>query len=60
MQRRKALPTPPKKSRVSAFLSDLRDLKPGDRVVHMDHGIGEFLGLDLEADITETPVASMA
>jgi len=42
---RKAMPTPPKKSRVSAFLSDLRDLKPGDRVVHMDHGIGEFLGL---------------
>jgi transcription-repair coupling factor (superfamily II helicase) len=41
---RKALPAPPKKSRVSAFLSDLRDLKPGDRVVHMDHGIGEFLG----------------
>ena len=41
---RKALPAPPKKSRVSAFLSDLRDLKAGDRVVHMDHGIGEFLG----------------
>jgi transcription-repair coupling factor (superfamily II helicase) len=41
---RKALPPPPKKSRVSAFLSDLRDLKAGDRVVHMDHGIGEFLG----------------
>jgi len=41
---RKALPTPPKKSRVAAFLSDLRDLKIGDRVVHMDHGIGEFLG----------------
>jgi transcription-repair coupling factor (superfamily II helicase) len=42
---RKAMPPPPKKSRVSAFLSDLRDLKPGDRVVHMDHGIGEFLGI---------------
>jgi len=41
---RKAMPTPPKKSRVSAFLSDLRDLKIGDRVVHLDHGIGEFLG----------------
>ena len=41
---RKAMPAPPKKSRVSAFLSDLRDLKIGDRVVHLDHGIGEFLG----------------
>ena len=27
------------------FLSDLRDLKVGDRVVHVDHGIGEFVGL---------------
>ncbi|HWQ09210.1 MAG TPA: CarD family transcriptional regulator, partial [Holophaga sp.] len=44
---RKALPAPPKKSRVSAFLSDLRDLKVGDRVVHMDHGIGEFLGFSI-------------
>jgi transcription-repair coupling factor (superfamily II helicase) len=28
-----------------AFLSDLRDLKIGDLVVHVDHGIGEFVGL---------------
>ena len=28
-----------------AFLSDLRDLKPGDLVVHVDHGIGAFIGL---------------
>ncbi len=28
-----------------AFLSDLRDLKVGDLVVHVDHGIGEFVGL---------------
>ncbi|MBI4912528.1 MAG: transcription-repair coupling factor [Acidobacteria bacterium] len=41
---RRALPAAPKKSRTSAFLSDLRDLRPGDRVVHLDHGIGEFLG----------------
>jgi transcription-repair coupling factor (superfamily II helicase) len=27
------------------FLSDLRDLKAGDLVVHVDHGIGEFVGL---------------
>jgi transcription-repair coupling factor (superfamily II helicase) len=41
---RRALQAPPRKSRTSAFLSDLRDLRPGDRVVHLDHGIGEFLG----------------
>ena len=28
-----------------AFLSDLRDLKVGDLVVHVDHGIGSFVGL---------------
>jgi transcription-repair coupling factor (superfamily II helicase) len=28
-----------------AFLSDLRDLKVGDFVVHVDHGIGMFVGL---------------
>jgi transcription-repair coupling factor (superfamily II helicase) len=27
------------------FLSDLRELKVGDLVVHVDHGIGEFVGL---------------
>ena len=30
---------------VKTFLSDLRDLKVGDLVVHVDHGIGEFAGL---------------
>ena len=33
------------KSRLSAFISDFRDLKPGDLVVHVDHGIGRFDGL---------------
>ncbi len=28
-----------------AFLSDLRDLKAGDLIVHVDHGIGVFIGL---------------
>jgi len=42
---RKAIPSKPQKSRTAAFLSDLKDLKVGDRIVHMDHGIGEFLGL---------------
>jgi len=41
---RRALAAPPKRSRTAPFLSDLRDLKPGDRVVHLDHGIGEFTG----------------
>jgi transcription-repair coupling factor (superfamily II helicase) len=27
------------------FISDFRDLKPGDYVVHIDHGIGQFHGL---------------
>ena len=34
-----------KQRKVSAFLSDLGDLKPGDYVVHVDHGIGQFQGL---------------
>jgi transcription-repair coupling factor (superfamily II helicase) len=29
-----------------SFLSDFRDLKTGDLVVHQDHGIGRFLGLE--------------
>jgi transcription-repair coupling factor (superfamily II helicase) len=29
-----------------SFLSDFRDLKPGDLVVHEEHGIGRFLGLE--------------
>jgi transcription-repair coupling factor (superfamily II helicase) len=32
-------------SAARAFLSDLRDLKVGDLVVHIDHGIGVFVGL---------------
>jgi transcription-repair coupling factor (superfamily II helicase) len=37
----------PKRARSAArlFLSDFRDLKPGDFVVHIDHGIGRFHGL---------------
>jgi transcription-repair coupling factor (superfamily II helicase) len=33
------------RTRTQAFLSDLRDLKVGDLIVHVDHGIGEFVGL---------------
>jgi transcription-repair coupling factor (superfamily II helicase) len=35
----------PGKSNLSAFTADLADLKPGDYVVHAEHGIGRFLGL---------------
>jgi len=34
-----------RRSATQAFLSDLRDLKVGDLVVHVDNGIGEFVGL---------------
>ncbi|MBI1740065.1 MAG: transcription-repair coupling factor [Acidobacteriales bacterium] len=33
------------KSKVSAFLSDFRDLAVGDYVVHVEHGIGQYQGL---------------
>jgi len=36
---------PRTKSKLGAFISDFRDLKPGDYVVHVDHGIGRFDGL---------------
>ncbi len=34
-----------RKSKAASFLSDLRDLKVGDHVVHVDHGIARFVGL---------------
>ena len=34
-----------RKSASSTFLSDFRDLKVGDLVVHIDNGIGRFVGL---------------
>jgi transcription-repair coupling factor (superfamily II helicase) len=34
-----------KRSLAATFLSDLRDLKVGDHIVHVDHGIGQFVGL---------------
>ncbi len=33
------------KRKTNAFISDFRDLKTGDFVVHVDHGIGRFEGL---------------
>jgi transcription-repair coupling factor (superfamily II helicase) len=34
-----------KKRKSEAFVSDLRDLKAGDYIVHVDHGVGRFVGL---------------
>ena len=34
-----------RRSVARSFLSDFRDLKVGDHVVHVDHGVGEFVGL---------------
>jgi len=42
------LPAPQRpraRPKAAAFFSDLSDLKPGDFVVHVDHGIGQFDGL---------------
>ncbi len=36
---------PRRKSASEAFLSDLRDLRVGDVVVHRDYGLGKFAGL---------------
>jgi transcription-repair coupling factor (superfamily II helicase) len=37
----------PRRSNLGAFISDFRDLKEGDYVVHVDHGIGRFDGLQM-------------
>jgi len=42
---------PSHKIRTSGFFSDFAELKPGDYVVHVDHGIGQFEGLrQIESD----------
>jgi len=42
---------PSRKIRTSGFFSDFAELKPGDYVVHVDHGIGQFDGLrQIESD----------
>ena len=33
------------KAQLTAFAADLADLKPGDFVVHVTHGVGKFLGV---------------
>src|SRR5216684_4129382 len=42
---------PSRKIRTSSFFADFAELKPGDFVVHVDHGIGQFEGLrQIESD----------
>jgi transcription-repair coupling factor (superfamily II helicase) len=43
-----------RKSATRTFLSDFRDLKAGDLVVHVDHGIGLFVGLK-RIDVSQDP-----
>jgi len=40
-----ALARPKRRPKSATFFSDFSDLKPGDFVVHVDHGIGRFEGL---------------
>jgi transcription-repair coupling factor (superfamily II helicase) len=44
-EERRRTTTSRKRSLAATFLSDLRDLKTGDLIVHVDHGIGQFVGL---------------
>jgi transcription-repair coupling factor (superfamily II helicase) len=48
------LPAPERprhRPKTASFFSDFSDLKPGDFVVHVDHGIGQFEGLrQIESD----------
>ena len=44
-EERRRTTTNRKRSLAATFLSDLRDLKVGDYIVHVDNGIGQFVGL---------------
>ncbi len=35
-----------KRLKSQKIFSDLKDLKPGDYLVHLDHGIGKFIGIE--------------
>jgi len=52
---------PKSRERYGPFLSSLRDLRVGDYVVHVDHGIGQFVGMrslgESGASTTELPPA---
>jgi transcription-repair coupling factor (superfamily II helicase) len=40
-------PSPPKRSRLSQLVSTFHALRAGDYVVHVEHGIAEYLGLQV-------------
>jgi transcription-repair coupling factor (superfamily II helicase) len=42
-----AVERPSRKIRTSGFFTDFAELKPGDFIVHVDHGIGQFESLRL-------------
>ena len=50
-----APPRPPRRRAARSFLSDFRDLKPGDLVVHTDHGVGRFVGMKRIGDGDDAP-----
>jgi transcription-repair coupling factor (superfamily II helicase) len=52
-------PAEKRRNLAKTFLSDLRDLKVGDLIVHVDHGIGEFVGLKQLGTVSR-PVAGSA
>ena len=52
-------PVEQRRNLAKTFLSDLRDLKVGDLIVHVDHGIGEFVGLKQLGTVSR-PVAGSA
>ena len=44
-----------KKSNSEKIFGELKELKPGEYLVHLDHGIGKFLGLSSEKAKKNTP-----
>jgi transcription-repair coupling factor (superfamily II helicase) len=52
-------PAEKRRNLAKTFLSDLRDLKISDLIVHVDHGIGEFVGLKQLGTVSR-PVAGSA
>jgi transcription-repair coupling factor (superfamily II helicase) len=47
------------RSKSSAFISDFRDLKVGDYVVHVEHGIARYMGLRVIEENGQPPLELM-
>ncbi|HEV2646973.1 MAG TPA: transcription-repair coupling factor [Acidobacteriaceae bacterium] len=54
-----ARPVTRSKSKMSAFVSDLRDLTVGDYVVHVEHGIARYCGLRVIEENDAPPLELM-